>query len=90
MLLNTLEFYKRTEEGNEIMKNIIRAKDDQLDQALEQLEKMKVVQQRLVEESQKLTDQVDDSASRMRTMLEAKEQQVEEKVFQLEQLKEGT
>ena len=89
MLLKTAEFYKRTEEGNDLMRKIIRAKDDQLDQAIEQLGKMKEVQQRLVAESQNLTDQADDNTSKMKVMLDAKEQEVQQTVFQLQKLKEG-
>ena len=89
MLMRTLEFYKRTEEGNDLMMNIIRAKDQQLEEALDQLNKMKVVQAKLVEESQNLTDQADDYADRMRMMLQSKEQDVDDIVRQLEQLKAG-
>ena len=89
MLLKTAEFYKRTEEGNDLMKKIIRAKDDQLEQALEHLEKMKEVQQRLVAESATLTAQADDNTSKMRAMLDVKEQEVQQTVNQLQKLKEG-
>ena len=89
MLLKTIDFYKKAEEGNDIMRRLIQAKDEQLEQALDQLEKMKLIQKRLVEESENLTDQADDNTSRMRAMLESKEQEVKETVQQLEKLKQG-
>ena len=71
------------------MMTLIRAKDQQLEEALDQLNKMKIVQQKLIEESKQITDQADDYADRMRALLHAKEQDVDIVVRQLEQLKMG-
>ena len=71
------------------MMTLIRAKDQQLEEALDQLNKMKLVQQKLIEESKQITDQADDYADRMRVLLHSKEQDVDIVVRQLEQLKMG-
>ena len=71
------------------MMTLIRAKDQQLEEALDQLNKMKLVQQKLIEESKQITDQADDYADRMRALLHSKEQDVDIVVQQLEQLKIG-
>ena len=71
------------------MMTLIRTKDQQLEEALDQLSKMKLVQQKLIEESKNITDQADDYADRMRALLRSKEQDVDIVVRQLEQLKMG-
>lgn len=87
LLKESVDLYKKADEGTKQMKGMLSCRDSQLHHACKELERMRALQKGLLWESKELTNQADKGSKVMQQLLRQKDMQLKNTQNALDRLK---